>query len=175
MKYVSVMCAFSLLVLGSFTNDSDFSVHASPAQAGSQSSRYPYCNVFTSSSCFGVSQGDRVTLTIPADYQLYEITLSYGISATVYAGRHADMDAFDSAASCRTSSRDDICRRLELPGGLKYLYYSEREDSSIVVTVRGVNEANLSLARDFLLGFRHCRRRDEGVACMNDKMFDVPK
>jgi hypothetical protein len=141
---------------------------------GNRSSRYPYCNVFMTSGCFGVSQGDQMTLTIPSDYQLYEVVLPDGLSATIYSGGHADMDAFESATACHVRSRDDVCRRRVMPSGAAYLYYSEREDSAVVVTVRGITKINSAVASDFVRGFRPCRRRGLSIECQPVTMFDIP-
>lgn len=51
-----------------------------------QRKRSVYCNVYTASACFGIADGDVMTMRIPADFVTYDVELIGGAKVLIYSG-----------------------------------------------------------------------------------------
>jgi hypothetical protein len=134
----------------------------SPTTGGS----YVYCNVFASGACFGIAAGDSLTMSIPVDFVLYEVALSFGRKATIYSGYHPSTDAKSAEFKPCAQNRGFLeCRSRSLPGGgFEMLALSNENSPYLHVQVSG-GEGNDAALQSFIGNIRACTRSPLQVSC----------
>jgi hypothetical protein len=143
--------------------------------AGSVSTARLYCNVFIGSACFAISAGDRVTMAIPADYVMYDLTLNAGLHGFVYNGLHPDSSPYEKALPCKAANKDDQCHYISDDKSVRVLYIASGDDGyAIDLTLDGINPSNRADASKFLRHFRRCQEAGLGVRCGDKVLFDIP-
>lgn len=130
----------------------------------------PYCNVYTDVACFGVGHGSAVTMSIPADFVLYDVTLADGVSARIYVGYNPQLSRFDAAVPCTAGGDAEVCRFTRRPESLDLLYNSEGSYMDVHVQ-GGVEAMKGAVVQKFLASFRPCREAGEGLSCSGERIF----
>jgi|ERR1039457_1610045 hypothetical protein len=155
-----------LLVLFFFvTVDLGASAGESPQEI--RNGPYLFCNVFTSSACFGIAQGDKLNMEIVTDFVLYHISFSFGRSATIYSGFNPNMSASHGKNFEKCVGHNDFaeCKRRNLDdGGIEFLARKDK-DSQFLHVVISAGADGISLADSFLQNVRACSRSSGVISC----------
>lgn len=136
-------------------------------------STYVYCNVYTTIACFGVAQGDRLQMTIPADFVHYELELGAGLRASVYVGyspRPSSPDLVELFVRCSKTAKP-CARIVNGRATLEALYWEDGE--AVHLTLLGLNDQNRNVAREFVDNFRRCSLRDHNPQCTDRPLFEA--
>ncbi|MBV6846719.1 hypothetical protein KWH29_15410 [Xanthomonas campestris pv. paulliniae] len=158
--------ALGLVVLMSFAG----------ASAESKRINYLYCNIYTDNSCFGVASGEKVKISLASDFFVYEVEMAGGLSASVYSGGNPDIQSKILDRKFEDCTEDDgVCKFIDFQGGIVEAVYSEaRNVNSTHLIVRGVTDANLALAKEFVENFRGCKSVGASVECKDLPIFKFP-
>jgi len=124
-----------------------------------------HCNVFWVNFCFAVGSGDRLSMEIPVDYVLYQVTLAGRGKATIYVGQQPDKSEFDEKAAlqCDWPSGFEYCKLLD--DGKRVEMHASRSDRFVKVHL--IVEGSMADPQidSFVQGIRACRRSGSGLAC----------
>ncbi|MBB4130002.1 hypothetical protein [Xanthomonas sp. 3075] len=146
------------------------------ASAESKRINYLYCNIYTDNSCFGIAPGEKVKVSLPSDFFVYEVEMAGGLSVSVYSGRNSNIQSkiVDRKFEDCTDG-DGVCKFIDFQGGVVEAVYSKaRNVNSTHLIVRGVTDANLALAKEFVENFRGCNSVGESVECKDVPIFKFP-
>jgi len=136
---------------------------------------YSYCVVYASRACFGVAPGDQVVVSAPADFVVYDVTLSSGAQGRIYSGMHANIRGApfeERAEACIDEDRD--CAFLVRTGNQVRGYYTYG-GAEVEITFSQIEPQHMGEGKAFLKSFRRCVRGGGGVACTNESVFDVDR
>jgi len=130
----------------------------------------PYCNVYTDVACFGIGHGGAVTMSIPADFVLYDVTLADSVRARIYIGYNPQLSRFDAAVPCAAAGDAEVCRFTRHPESLDLLYNSDGSYMDVHIQ-GGTEEMKGAVVQSFLTSFRPCREAGEGLNCSAERIF----
>lgn len=148
--------------------------HASLASEPAQQSatRSVYCNVYLDDACFGIAQGDTLTMEIPSDFVLDTVRMGGGIQATIYKGYHPkDVFAGKAPKNCPVMGGAYQCRYVKSASQYDLLYQATANAQVIHMHIDGVTEMNSPAVTDFLSGFRRCHATGQSVQCTEERLF----
>lgn len=141
-------------------------------RSADQHGAYPYCNVYADIACFGIANGDQVTMSLPADFLVYDFKLNGGVVGTIYVGNHANIsdapfrkeveECVDSERRCNFVSHEN--------SGIWAIYVNE-SGTQLELRIRGLEDSQGARARDFISGFRACTTQSGGITCKPESMF----
>lgn len=158
--------ALGLVALMSFTG----------ASAENKRNNYLYCNIYTDNSCFGIASGEKARIILNSDFFVYEVEMVGGLSASVYSGGNPGIQSKILDRKFEDCTEDDgVCKFIDFQGGIVEAVYSKaRTVNSTHLIVRGVTDANLALAKEFVENFRGCKSVGESVECKDLPIFKFP-
>lgn len=156
-----------LLTVYGLVSATDGSVHSGSARQ----SRYPYCNVYTVTACFGVSGGDELRMSMPADFTLYDITLPSSVKVRIYLGYNPETEIFESAKPCELHGDSSRCGYVTSPSTWDVLYEGVGNQPALHVHIEGQGSVAKQIAHDFLGNFRPCAEKGAGLSCTDKRIF----
>lgn len=164
MKNISLVI---LLVLACLTST------ISKAGGLDASNRYRVCNFYTDSMCFGLVSGDEITVAIPVDYVLHELSLGFGVSATIYIGFNpSELGENMKKYPLICTGKFFVCEFYKSSPSTYYFRYQEEELSTILdVHFRNINKSNIRNFEDFLRNWRTCRAKDNDINCSDEVLL----
>jgi hypothetical protein len=138
-----------------------------------RSVRYPYCNVYLETACFGIAQGDQLKTEIPADFVLYNLDLAFGVHALIYSGFHPEPVSADWIVVQDLHSTDTVrLLLLSRSTDVYRLIYQKKEDDTITdVQLSGVSKENYGEVNSFIHNFRECHSEGMSVSCSDKRLF----
>ena len=128
---------------------------------------YLFCNVYLSSACFGIAQGDKLTMEVVADYVLYRVDFAFGRSATIYSGHNPAVQASPTTKfeKCRGLRGFAECRERNLDdGGVEFLARSNAR-APFLHLVLSAGNGRTAEVDSFLQNIRACRRKGDIIDC----------
>lgn len=137
--------------------------------------RYIYCNVYTSTLCFGIAAGDSSRMSIPSDFVLYEFHLANGVTGSFYSGYNPEKTDETLVAVRRDFVGDDGSYeyRSMKNGDRDIIYRSSRESEPIAhIRFHKMSDLQTLMAGDFLRNFRPCGTNGTGMNCTESRVFD---
>lgn len=143
----------------------------SDAQLTQYGDRYVYCNVYLGTSCFGIAQGDNLSMQIPFDFVLYGIEFGFGGSALIYSGfnpQSVNPEAVHLSSDCGRKS--DSCNLYKVSPG-RYRLLFEVDGKFLDINISGVSNENLGQLNNFLHNFRYCNASRSNVVCTEERIF----
>lgn len=143
---------------------------AAPAQKV-QSSRYPYCNVYTVTACFGISAGDELRMSMPVDFTIYDLKLPNAVKARIYLGYNPEMATFKSAKPCESHGDASRCGYVATTSAWDVLYAGDGNQPFIHVHIEGSGDDAKRTVHDFLGNFRPCMEKGAGLKCTDKRIF----
>lgn len=131
---------------------------AAPLQKA-EPSRYPYCNVYTVTACFGISAGDELRMSMPIDFTIYDLKLPNAVKARIYFGYNPERAIFESAKPCEPHGDASQCGYVTTSSSWDVLYAGEGNQPFIHVHIEGSGDDAKRTVHDFLGNFRPAWRR----------------
>jgi hypothetical protein len=127
---------------------------------------YVYCNVILHSACFGIDGGDKLTMSLPADFVLYRVEFSFGRSALIYVGNHPDVDRRrgSDVSDCRAEHGFAKCFVRAHKGG-KVELLGESYDGSFLHAIVAEGEGREAEIESFIANIRGCTSQGDVVTC----------
>jgi|GEM_PF-3011392 len=133
---------------------------------------YPYCNFFARDVCFGVAQGDELTMRVPSDFITYDFKLADGISGQIYSGSHANISGAPFAEQAFRCI--DEGRRCDFASHWRsgiWLLHISKDGGQTEVRIPELGPGTFERAMKFLDGFRACETSSEMPVCGHQKAF----
>lgn len=144
---------------------------AAPQQLSREpAASYAFCNVFTSSACFGIAPGDRLTMEIPADFVMYSVEFASGSTAKVCVGGNPSLatSAEMPLGTCYEKSGFVECRvRTLTDGTTEYLVRGGSQSDFVHVTISA--NASPSSTTSFLNNIRACSKQGATLVGPSDR------
>ena len=159
-----IVRAFVLLILVA----SHWGASATEQPKNVRSGPYVFCNVFASDACFGIAQGDKLSMEIVIDFVLYHISFSSGRSATIYSGYHPDLSKSQGKTfeKCGNNSFTECKRRNLDDGGVELLAQRDKQSQFLHVIVSAGAAKDTPLVESFLQNIRSCIRTGDAIRCV---------
>jgi hypothetical protein len=171
---VNTISRLSNIVLGILLLAASFPAVASSAAVPAGKApppRYPYCNVYTVTACFGISAGDELRMTMPVDFTLYDLRLAHSVKARIYLGYNPETDAFVSAKPCEPRGDASQCGYVTSASTWDVLYQGVGNQPAIHIHIEGSGVDARQVVHDFLGNFRPCVESGSGLRCKEDRIF----
>jgi hypothetical protein len=168
MKNLFVIASISLFSM-IFTSNV---AHSGPLP-GPDKGRYPYCNVYMNSLCFGIAPGERLSMDIGSDFVIYKVSLIKGASVDIYDGYNADSDDIKndrSSIDCSIGKFKCLSRNIGKDAS-EIFFNNENSGNEVFIKINGKNINNGDVINDFVHGFRGCERKAQSVMCADTKVF----
>ncbi|WP_448096781.1 hypothetical protein [Luteibacter yeojuensis] len=136
-----------------------------------KASRYIYCNVYAGTVCFGISGGDELTMSLPIDFTIYDLTLPHSVKVRVYLGYNPKMDIFESAKPCGSEVEATQCRYVTSTSKWDILYAGKGTQPFVHIHIEGEGNDAKQVVHDFLGNFRPCSREGASIKCTDKRIF----
>lgn len=139
------------------------------AELQGRESPYLFCNVYLSGACFGLAQGDTLTMEVVLDFVIYDLKIGDNKSIRVYSGFNPSLlkDQKQSFSKCLLIDTQSPCKSREIDdAGFEALIGPAKNGSFVHVIVKdGMRDERV---RKFLRNVRSCKNAgDVSIACQN--------
>lgn len=132
-----------------------------------------YCNVYTSIACFNIEAGDKLEMSLPADFLLYDIQLASSMKVRIYQGHNPGTDVFKSARPCKAQTGTSRCSYVRSASAWDVLYDSGIKNRPLLhihVEAAGGEDSD-KIVHAFLGGFHPCARSATALTCTHEQIF----
>lgn len=168
------LCASGILLFG-FLLFGVISAHASslPGNEVAAAPQRIYCNVYTSIACFNIGTGDKLKMSLPADFLLYDIQLASSVRVRIYQGHNPETGVFKSARPCKAQTGTSRCSYVRSASVLDVLYDSGIRNRPLlhIHIEEPVGEDSTKVVHEFLAGFHPCSRSPTALTCTHEQIF----
>ncbi len=130
---------------------------------------YLFCNVYLPGACFGLAQGDTLTMEVVADFVVYDLKIADGKSIQVYSGFNPSLltDQKGAFSKCQLIGTQSPCKSRDVDeAGFEALIGPAKNGSFVHVIVKdGIRDERV---RNFLRNIRSCKNSgDVAINCQN--------
>lgn len=153
------------------------SAHAALLEPPPEQPRHLFCNVYLRDICFGIAQGDELTMRLPADYLLYEVRLKNGASIFIYNGFNPERPAASEIHKkpCITATPGGECHFFVSNEKNEINVYYESIESGLTTHIftRNFHAETADEIKSFIDNMRACKKSSGGIHCSDVRPFEL--
>jgi hypothetical protein len=142
-------------------------IYADNHERDAPNSPYMFCNVFLSGACFGIAQGDRLSMQVIADFTVYDIFFSFGGKAVIYSGFNPSIADAKKIPfeKCEKMNGFFDCKKRKLNDG-RIEFVAQRDESSEFIHVLfSPGKKEFKEINSFFLNIKSCDRSTNTLRC----------